>query len=186
MKSKKRPGISGILLIVLILVGMIVWGIFTGLDRRELSETLDKTTLVAKNKLQDYDNYTANDRVKSLVRLLDKTKELGTNLSKINKYGQQDLDEYITEQRLSGVFVSDKNLNVVLQGQQNLDSENLWNEIIGKGYVKEVLEHPEATYTERITVNREEYDLAVVPRQDAEGLVIALSLIHISEPTDTR
>lgn len=173
MKSKKRPGISGILLIVLILVGMIVWGIFTGLDRRELSETLDKTTLVAKNKLQDYDNYTANDRVKSLVRLLDKTKELGTNLSKINKYGQQDLDEYITEQRLSGVFVSDKNLNVVLQGQQNLDSENLWNEIIGKGYVKEVLEHPEATYTERITVNREEYDLAVVPRQDAEGLVIA-------------
>ena len=48
MKSKKRPGISGILLIVLILVGMIVWGIFTGLDRRELSETLDKTTLVAK------------------------------------------------------------------------------------------------------------------------------------------
>ena len=106
MKSKKRPGISGILLIVLILVGMIVWGIFTGLDRRELSETLDKTTLVAKNKLQDYDNYTANDRVKSLVRLLDKTKELGTNLSKINKYGQQDLDEYITEQRLSGVFVS--------------------------------------------------------------------------------
>ena len=31
MKSKKRPGISGILLIVLILVGMIVWGIFTGL-----------------------------------------------------------------------------------------------------------------------------------------------------------
>lgn len=43
----------------------------------------------------------------------------------------------------------------------------------GKGYVKEVLEHPEATYTERITVNREEYDLAVVPRQDAEGLVIA-------------
>ena len=58
----------------------------------------------------------------------------------------------------------------MLQGQQNLDSENLWNEIIGKGYVKEVLEHPEATYTERITVNREEYDLAVVPRQDAEGL----------------
>ena len=173
MKSKKRPGISGILLIVLILVGMIVWGIFTGLDRRELSETLDKTTLVAKNKLQDYDNYTANDRVKSLVRLLDKTKELGTNLSKINKYGQQELDEYITEQRLSGAFVSDKNLNVVIQGQQNLDSENLWNEIIGKGYVKEVLEHPEATYTERITVNREEYDLAVVPRQDAEGLVIA-------------
>ena len=49
MKSKKRPGISGILLIVLILVGMIVWGIFTGLDRRELSETLDKTTLVAEN-----------------------------------------------------------------------------------------------------------------------------------------
>ena len=42
MKSKKRPGISGILLIVLILVGMIVWGIFTGLDRRELSETLER------------------------------------------------------------------------------------------------------------------------------------------------
>ena len=93
MKSKKRPGISGILLIVLILVGMIVWGIFTGLDRRELSETLDKTTLVAKNKLQDYDNYTANDRVKSLVLLLYKSLVLCTILSIFNNYGLQDLDD---------------------------------------------------------------------------------------------
>ena len=175
MKSKNAWKLSGLLLAVLILFGVVIWGIFTGVDRRELTQTLDKTTAVAKSRLQSYDDITANDRVKSLIRLLDKTKELSSNMNKFEQYGQQDIDGYTTEQRLSGAFAVDENLSVTLQSTQetDLDVQELWNLIIDKDYIREILEHPEETYTERIVADSNEYDLAVVPRQDTAGLVVA-------------
>ena len=175
MKSKNVWKLSGLLLAVLILFGAVIWGIFTGVDRKELTQTLDKTTAVAKNRLQSYDDITANDRVKSLIRLLDKTKELSSNMNKFEQYGQQDIDGYTTEQRLSGAFAVDENLSVTLQSTQetDLDVQELWNLIIDKDYIREILEHPEETYTERIVADSNEYDLAVVPRQDTAGLVVA-------------
>ena len=174
MKNKNIWKLSGLLLGVLLLAEGVIWGIFTGVDRRELSEALDKTTAVAKTRLQNYDDYTANDRVKSLIRLLDKTKELSRSMQ-ITSCDQQDLDEYVEEQRLSGAFAVDENLELTFWSMEDADLEagRLWKEISGRDYVKEVLEHPEETYTERIQVDGEEYDLAVVPRQDASGLLVA-------------
>ena len=105
MKNNKPQKISVLLFVLLLLVGIAVWGTFTGIDRKELKKSLNETTSFAKIKLKQYDDFTANDRIKSLIRLLDKTKELSNNLKEINSYGQKELDEYIEEQRLSGVFV---------------------------------------------------------------------------------
>lgn len=173
MKSNKLWNFSRLLLIVLLLIGVMIWGIFSGLDQTQLSQSIDKTTLIAKNKLQSYNDYTANDRVKSLVRLLDKTKELSSNLSKINTYDQYDLDDYIAEQRLSGAVILNKDRKIALQGRKNLEFQNIWNEITNKSFMEEVLNHQEATYTERIKIKSSEYDLAVVPRKDKTGLVVA-------------
>lgn len=174
MKNRDMRKLSGLLLAVLILAGVVIWGIFTGIDQKELKETLDKTTEVAKSRLQSYEDFTANDRVKSLVRLLDKSRELSTNLSEIPSYGQQNFDEYVMEQRLSGAFAADKNRNITLQSAQeaDLDPEALWSEIADKDYVKEILEHPEETYTERIQLDSAEYDLAIVPQRNTQGLVV--------------
>ena len=175
MENKKIWKVSGLLLLGLLLAGVIIWGIFTKADQKGLSRTLDKTTSTAKIKLQEYDDYTANDRVKSLVRLLDKSKEFSRNISRTDQYGQEDIDEYAAEQRLTGVFTIDENRNITLQSTQNrnLDVQKFWKQIIDKDYIGEILEHPEETYTERITVDSKEYDLAVVPRKDNSGLVIA-------------
>ena len=176
MKNKNRRKLSVLLLLGLILAGGIIWVIFTGTDRKELSETLDKTIADAKIRLQNYDDYTANDRVKSLVRLLDKTKELSNNLSRIDTYGQQDLEAYVSEQRLTGAFVVDQNQNITLQSVQNyakVDVQQFWKQIAEKDYIEEILAHPEETYTERMTMDSGEYDLAVVPYNESAGLVIA-------------
>lgn len=173
MKNKKTWNLPGLLLVILISVGAVIWVIFTGLDYKGLNTALVRTTSIVKSKLQSYDDYTANDRVKSLVRLLDKTRELSSDLSRISTYGQQELNDYIAEQRLSGAFVSDEDKNIILQGGQSLEAESLWKEISNKGFMQEILEHPEATYTERITINSTEYDIAVVSRQDTTGLVVA-------------
>lgn len=175
MENKKTWKLLGLLFLGLLLAGAIIWGIFTKAAQKELSETLNKTTSIAKIKLHDYDNYTANDRVKSLVRLLDKSKEFSSNLNKIAHYGQKDINEYVTEQRLSGVFAVDANRNITLQSihSGDLDAQSLWKQIIEKDYIGEILAHPKETYMERITVGSKEYDLAVVSRHDIIGLVVA-------------
>ena len=172
MKSKKSWRLSGGILIVLILAGVVIWGIFTRIDRTSLRGTIADTISFAKIRLQNYEDYTANDRVKSLVRLLDKSTELAGNMKKLAPYGQQDLDEYVEEQRLSGAFAMDADQNVVLQSGQAEALQAVKNEIDREDYVAELLEHPEETYTERVTIADVEYDIALVSRKDAEGLLV--------------
>ena len=172
MKTEKSWKLSGLLLAVLVLAGIVIWGVFTRIDRNGLKETLAETISFTKIRLQDYEDYTANDRVKSLIYLLDKAEELSRDMGKMESYGETDLDEYVTWQRLTGAVVLDENLNVVLQSAQNEDVKFLWKKIINKGYIKEILEHQEETYTERIQIEDAEYDFAVIPRQNASGLLI--------------
>lgn len=173
MKNNKSRKVSILLLLLLLLIGIAVWGTFTGIDQKELKRSLSETTSFAKIKLQQYDDFTANDRVKSLIRLLDKTKELSNNLKKIDSYGQKEMDEYIEEQRLSAVFVLDKDLHVDFQSMKDKKMQSLWKENIPKSYVKEIVEHSEETYTERIMVDHTTYDMAVVARKDTTGLILS-------------
>ena len=174
MKNKKLWKLSALLLLAMVLTGGIIWGIFTTADQKELSETLDRTTSVAKNKLQQYDEFTANDRVKSLIRLLDKSRGLSSSMDRLDPYGQQDLDEFVSEQRLTGAFAVDEDLNITLQSGQEADMDVMafWNQIADKDYIKEILEHPEETYTERIAIDDNEYDMAVVSQENKTGLVV--------------
>ena len=176
MKNRRSGKLPGLLLIVLIVAGAVIWGLFTGMDRASLQRTLDETVSFTKVRIQKYEDYTANDRVKSLVRLLDKTSELSISMKKIASYGQQDLDEYIEEQRLSGAFVLDENLKTVLTSTPNEDElKSLEEQLMQKDYMQEILSHAEETYTERMKIEDAEYDVAIVPRKEASGLVVAYS-----------
>ena len=173
MKNKKSWKISCLTLVILILSGVAIWGMLTEIDKKSLQKSLNETISFTKIRLRNYENYTANDRVKSLIRLLDKSKELSSDMKKMKPYGQKEIDDYVEEQRLSGVLISDKNQNLVFQSGEKKDRESLWKTIVAKGYIKEILEHPEETYTERMLIGNKEYDVAILPRQDAPGLLVA-------------
>lgn len=66
-------------------------------------------------KLETYDNYRANDRTKSLVRLLDKTLGIIHNLEYEKDFDIRSLEAYVYEQHLSGIVVLDGDMNVVIQ-----------------------------------------------------------------------
>ena len=173
MKSKIRWNLSGLLLAVLILMEGVIWAAFTKVDKEGLHTVIEETNSFSKLRIQEYEDYSTNDRVKSLVRLLDKTTELSSSMKKLGHYTKQDLDEYVEAQRLTGGLVLDENLNAVLQDTSGSAEKSLWGEMLGKDYIKEILEHPEETYTERVSLGDDSYDVAVVPRQDAAGLVFA-------------
>ncbi len=171
--DKKKSYVSRVLLLVLVGMGIALWSLFTVIDRKNLQVTLDKTTSFVKDRITKFETYNANDRVKSLVRLLDKTTELESNLSDNSSFDAEDLKTYAEEQRLTGIVILDENLNVTLQYSEDSDSKNIWESLIDNSSVKDILDYPKKTYTVRQEDNGAIYDFAVISRTDAKGLIVS-------------
>ena len=78
---------------------------------------MNKTFDFAKNRIERYEIYNTNDQVKSLVRLMGTTTELGRVLAQVGNLSAVLLDDYAREQRLTGILVLDQSLNVEEQTQ---------------------------------------------------------------------
>lgn len=159
--------------IALILLGISCFCFTNASDIAKLNDTLDETISFAKSRINRYEIYTANDRVKSLVRLLDKSEELSRVLDAEHDFTAQDMDNYAKQQRLNGVLVLDEKLNVSIQTTQDYDAMALWKKLIDSKYVRDILESPLKTYMTRLRNEGNIYDFAAVARQDAPGVLIA-------------
>ena len=137
-----------------------------------LRHTLDETIGFVKIRLEQYETDAANDRVKSLVRLLDKTVSLGNEMTLKEGFGTQDLDSFAEEQRLTGALVLDENLNVVMQTTKGGNAMPLWEKLIDSPYVHNIVDYPKKTYSTRLEENGILYDFAAVARADAPGILI--------------
>ena len=173
MKSKKRLSSCFFMPIVLILLGISCFCFTNASDKAKLNDTLDETISFVKSCINRYEIYNANDRVKSLVRLLDKSEELSRVLDAEHDFTEQDMDNYAKQQRLTGVLVLDEKLNVSIQTTQDYDAMSLWKKLIDSKYVRDILESPSKTYMTRLRNEGNIYDFAAVARQDAPGVLIA-------------
>ena len=173
MKNKKSFRMSCLRLALLVVLGGFVWGAFTGIGKAKLETALDSAISFSKARIVTYDSDTSNDRIKSLVRLLDKTENLRRDMVEYSDFEQSDLDTFAGDQRLSGVLVLDRDLNTVMRSTQVDVPASAWESTLAKSYIQELLDHPEATYTEQTDIAGIWYDLAVVPRSDAPGLLLA-------------
>lgn len=158
--------------IVLILLGISCFCFINASDIAKLNDTLDETISFVKSCINRYEIYNANDRVKSLVRLLDKSEELSRVLDAEHNFTAQDMDNYAKQQRLTGVLVLDEKLNVSIQTTQDYDAMSLWKKLIDSKYVRDILESPSKTYMTRLRNEGNIYDFAAVARQDASGVLI--------------
>lgn len=172
MKSKKRLSSCFFMPIVLILLGISCFCFTNASNIAKLNDTLDETISFVKSRINRYEIYNANDRVKSLVRLLDKSEELSRVLDAEHDFTAQDMDNYAKQQRLTGVLVLDEKLNVSIQTTQDYDAMSLWKKLIDSKYVSDILESPSKTYMTRLRNEGNIYDFAAVARQDAPGVLI--------------
>lgn len=172
MKSKKRLSSCFFMPIALILLGISCFRFTNASDIAKLNDTLDETISFVKSCISRYEIYNANDRVKSLVRLLDKSEELSRVLDAEHDFTAQDMDNYAKQQRLTGVLVLDEKLNVSIQTTQDYDAMSLWKKLIDSKYVRDILESPSKTYMTRLRNEGNIYDFAAVARQDAPGVLI--------------
>lgn len=172
MKSKKRLSSCFFMPIVLILLGISCFCFTNASNIAKLNDTLDETISFVKSRINRYEIYNANDRVKSLVRLLDKSEEISRVLYAEHDFTAQDMDNYAKQQRLTGVLVLDEKLNVSIQTTQDYDAMSLWKKLIDSKYVRDILESPLKTYMTRLRNEGNIYDFAAVARQDAPGVLI--------------
>lgn len=173
MQKKKFDKNACLLVLIQIFFGILTFLLLTASDNKKLNNTLNETFDFVKNRIERYEIYNTNDQVKSLVRLMDKTTELSRVIAQEGNLREEMLDEYASEQRLTGILVLDQDQKVEEQTAKDGDAMPLWQKLIESDYVCDIADHPEKTYTTRLRNEGKLYDFAAVARQDAAGILIA-------------
>lgn len=163
-----KTKIVGCLIVVFMIILFINHKIFSAMGLRSTVKLSNDTIRYAKEKLETYDNYQANDETKSLVRLLDKTTELAKNLN-IHKYTEKALNTYACEQHLTGIIVLDSNLKTVMQTTTDGNTYRKWENILQSDSVKEIIKCPKKYYM----TTMENCDIAAISRLDGEGIIMS-------------
>lgn len=151
----------------------IIFCICVGRDRARLYKADDESIEFIRNRLTNYDRYVTDDRVKSLIRLLDKTNELSDRLAGMDDIDEAFLAQYIYDQRLSGIFVLDDKLELIGNLARGYSSYDMWQEIINSDNVQNIIDYPQKSYMTRVDINGTSYDFAAVSRTGGKGIVIA-------------
>ena len=173
MKNKQLlKGFGGILLMILVITGIILFSIFQSSGKKNLRNVLNESISFTQLRVERYKNYRDNDQIKSLVRLQDKAEALSWAMAGESDFDEQRLKEYADNQRISGILILNENLQTVMQVSEDETTEDLWKDMTESTYVKNILEHPKKTYITRLTIDDAVYDFAAVSRQDAKGLII--------------
>ena len=176
MPKNTRIVRNHLFLLALAVVGVCVFVIFTNLNRAMLRETLDETFTFVETRVHLYEVDEANDRVKSLTRLQDKTAALRDEMMLKDDFTPSDLNAFADTQRLSGVLVLDGELKLEMQSTRDGDAMQLWKQQLQSDYVREILDYPQKSYATRVEQDDEIYDFAALARTDAPGLLIAYAL----------
>lgn len=176
MLKDARTKRNHLFLLALAVVGACVFVIFTNLNRAMLRETLDETFTFVETRVHMYEIDEANDRVKSLTRLQDKTAALRDEMTLKDDFTPSDLNAFADTQRLSGVLVLDGELHLEMQSTRDGDAMQLWKQQLHSDYIRDILDYPQKSYTTRVEQDGEIYDFAALARTDAPGLLIAYAL----------
>lgn len=172
-KNVKKPVRLGIVAFIAVFF-LLLFGlhhIMTNLGLNKADEVSNETVGYVKEKLETYNNYLSNDRTKSLVRLMDKVTAF-TGILNQETCTSETLNQYAKEQRMEGMVILDKDMNVVLQTTTDGDTFAVWKDLLQSESVEEIIEYPKKVYMTRTEIESGTYDVAVVARTDGSGVVL--------------
>ena len=176
MPKDARGRRNRLFLLALAVVGIGVFVLFTNINRAMLRNTLDKTFAFVETRLHLYEVDAANDRIKSLIRLQDKTAALRDEMTVKGDFTPSDLNAFVDTQRLTGVLVLDGEMQLEMQSTRDGNAMQLWKQQLQDDYVRDILDYPQKSYTDRIEQDGKLYDFTALARTDAPGLLIAYAL----------
>lgn len=173
-RNVKTPIIKKIIVVLILGFFVLLLGlhwIMSNMGLNNAEKISEQTIRYAKEKLETYNNYMSNDRTKSLVRLMDKMSAF-TEILKQGTDIDATLKQYAEEQRIQGIIVLDGKMKPVLQTTSDQDTCATWRELLQSDSVEEIIECPQKVYMTRTEAESGIYDVAVVARRDAPGVVL--------------
>ena len=149
------------------------------IDRRMTGQLMDNTFDTLKNQCTNYNKIVTADRTKSLFRLSD-------SLIEMRKYTEnmplsemeETVDDYVESMRLSGVFVLDGDLNILISsfdgGYTHIasDAYSLFSGELQRDRLKKTAAAENSVYAQRLTSDGRTIDVSVISRADAGGVII--------------
>lgn len=163
--------------LVLVLLG---YSAHTALDKADVRRVAQQTLSSVSGRLQRYENYMANEKSKSLIRLLDKANELSRCLAQETADRSGFLADYVHQQRLTGVILLDGQVHMETRFPEDPILISSLDQSIVRTQVETVAQYPKKAYLTRLTTPGGTFDFAAVARQDGPGVVVA----YVRKETD--
>lgn len=180
MKNNKLTGTEKRFWIVGVILGVVLFGLtvvyFFQIDKAREEETLLDIVNYVKIQCSTYTHYNEASESKSLLRAIEGTRQVSTNIATEVENGTK-LDSRLlkesTEQLwLSGIIVLDANGNTVCEYSKKNNLLQEIREYIDKDTVLDTASYEEKVYSQRIHRNDGSYiDIAACARKDAPGIV---------------
>lgn len=164
--------ISGTFLLISIIVLISLGYAIQYQDLKETYALAQETTSFLETECQKFDNYSRGISSRSLQDLLDAATGLSDFIAPDTLKDSTFLNTFIKEQHLSGVIITDENLSVLAQADfDHQDSYALWEDVLEKDTVKNILTHPKKHFVECTVINTIPYDYAAIASDDGKMLI---------------
>lgn len=173
------------LIIAAVIIGVALFtSVFvaaTVTNGKDATQALEKITAYVKKQCVLEDEATLENEAKSLVNLVDKARE-ARNYIEFDRLDETEdsLNKFVTEHRLSGIILTDDNVDGRIAGFYGSDGTTAedWFEPLYK--YRAAKNNPIKSYSERMTTANGEYiDFAVVGRNDRTGLILCYARQNI-------
>ena len=172
---KKRRNF--IIAVTLLLAGLIFLAIVCAMSvessRRDAKNRVDGVIEYIGEQCRRYDDLAAEERMKSLVRIIDQTQEFRRDLSYEDfAVDQSTLERYIENQRLTGMIVTDENAGTHYAYGEDGKTYEDWQDILAK--YPGLSDVPMKSCTDRLFSDDGKYcyDYAIMARNDVKGIIL--------------
>lgn len=172
---KKRRNF--IIAVTLLLAGMIFLAIVCAMSvessRRDAKNRVDGVIEYIGEQCRRYDDLAAEERTKSLVRIIDQTQEFRRDLSYEDfAVDQSTLERYIKNQRLTGMIVTDETAGTHYAYGEDGKTYEDWQDILAK--YPGLSDVPKKSCTDRLFSDDGKYcyDYAIMARNDVKGIIL--------------
>lgn len=182
MKTKKGFSLKTIHLVfgmfLIVSIGVFV-GMGAYVQYRDLNETYrlaEETASYVKAECEKFDNYSRGNSASSLQGMLDTANLLKKYIAKKKLLNSEFLQKFIKTEHIGGIIVLDHSSKALAQADMDhKDSYTLWSETLAKSNLVDILQNPEETYIDNITIKETSYDVAATASEDGSFLIFCYS-----------
>ena len=165
-----RPNLALLAAMAVLLV--VFLGFVVQADQKEISSLADDTIDFLISVCQRYDDYASGQDAADLNSVLNKTQGIARFASAELLADPEKLSQYISTIGLTGLLVTDADFVPAAQASVENRVPSALGEVLADPSRQDIVRYKNKTFAERLVSDGVSYDIAVVSRQDADGLVI--------------